>query len=80
MRARRSVRPQTARSLLVKLPADPMERLVVLDQALRRVEAQAPPGRVRELRMRLGRVRFGGGEPDDALEADIRELVTEVER
>ena len=74
-------RPPTAAELVAALPADPAERLAVLDQALRLCEvAASSPEEIRELRKRLGRVRFGGGEPDPTLEDDIRRLVQRVDR
>jgi hypothetical protein len=81
-----SVGPPTARSVLQTLSptTDATERLVLLDVALRRIEGKAQTSReqserLRKLRMRLGRVRFGDGSPDPTLEDDIRELVAEVE-
>ncbi|MEQ1567433.1 MAG: BatD family protein [Myxococcota bacterium] len=81
-RARKEARmgPVAAMPLLRRLPADPAERLVVLDQVLRRLEARgAPPERIRPLRMRLGRARFGEGGHDAALEADLLVLTREIE-
>lgn len=74
-------RPPTAAELLAALPTEPGERLAVLDHALRLCEAAtSDPAEIRELRKRLGRVRFGGGEPDPSLEEDIRRLVLRVHR
>lgn len=72
--------PPTAGAVLRALPEDPNDRLVVLDVALRRIEGRnVDAERLRALRMRLGRVRFGDGTPDLSLEDDIRALVSEVE-
>lgn len=74
-------RPPTAAELVAALPDDPAERLAVLDHALRLCEvAGSAPDEIRELRKRLGRVRFGGGEADPTLEDDIRRLVLRVDR
>ncbi len=74
-------RPPTARELLAGMPEAPEARLQVLDHALRLAEAgrEGDP-RVRDLRKRLGRARFGGGPPDPGLEDDVRRLVEVFER
>ncbi|MEQ1507771.1 MAG: BatD family protein [Myxococcota bacterium] len=82
-RAEARARPPTARDALRTVPADPVERLVVFDVALRRLEAEVAGdadrlARVRELRARLGRARFGAGGDDPTLEADLRALIAEV--
>lgn len=74
-------RPPTPTELLRRLPDEPGERLAVLDQALRVAEAgrEGDP-RIRELRKRLGRARFGGGADDPELVDDVRRLCALVER
>ena len=79
-RRTQSLSPPSARSALRNLPSDPADRLVALDVALRRVEGRAhDPERLRALRMRLGKLRFGDGTPDPTLEDDIRRFVFEAE-
>lgn len=80
-RAAPADRPPTALSLLAALPDDPEQRLATLDHALRLCEVgREGDGRIRDLRKRLGRARFGGGAADPALEDDVRRLCEIVER
>ncbi|HHO54209.1 MAG TPA: hypothetical protein ENK18_25900 [Deltaproteobacteria bacterium] len=57
------------------LPADPDERLAILDELLRAVQIPGPDPELDALLRRLQRVRFGAGEPDPGLEAAIIEVV-----
>ncbi len=80
-RQARAERPLTPSEVLAALPDDPEQQLAVLDHALRLAEAgREGDARIRDLRKRLGRARFGGGAADPGLADDVRRLCAVVER